>query len=183
MVIKERTLWACAYLLMTLFWLGYASHATANIVDITDDQLAGSVTAGGAVVTFDPSPADLILYGTNADLTNQSPGGIQSDLENVIGQSLLLTGAVDGLAGSAITLPFAANLYYLHYGDNGIAFGYDSPVPQTFSVAGLPNDLSNYRLYALDIVGEVNPTAATAPGTIALLSLGLVGLIVARSRK
>ena len=181
MVIKERTLWAFAYVCMAIYALAYVNQARADIMDITDDQLAGQVSAGGAIISFEPSPADLILYGTNADFTNQSPGGIEADLEGVIGQGLLLTGAVDGLSGSALTLPFAASVYYLHYGDNGIAFGYDAPVPQTFSIAGLPHDLSNYRLYALDIVGDVR--SASAPGTIALLSMGLVGLIVARKRK
>ena len=155
------------------------SLAVANIMDITGDQTAGSLgTPDGATVTFEPSPADLILYGTNADFTNQSPAGLAGDLSAVIGQDLLITSFADGLSGTTITIPLAASVYYLHYGNNALAFGYDAPVPQSFTISDLPHDISNYRLYALDIVGDV--TSATAPGHLALLSLGLLGLFKAR---
>ena len=158
------------------------SIALAGIIDITDQQVAGAVTTPTGVVNFTPLPADLILWGTNADFTNQSPAGIEADLETVIGQDLLLTGAVEGLTGTAITIPFAASMYYLHYGDNGIAFGYNAPVPTSFSITGLPNDLSNYRLYALDIVGDI--TSVEAPGHLALIGFGLAALgLKRRGRK
>lgn len=169
-----------------------ATQASAVIQDITANQVAGSILIPATTDTifFSPNPADLILYGENADWNPQSPGHIESVLETEIGADLYLI-SESSLPdwGTSGELDTDANIYYFHFGDNAIAFGFKDPRPDSLQFSNLPNDISNYRAYGcVDSTQCGGLTTTTNPVPIPaaawLFGTGLLGLGgVARKRR
>ena len=232
MVIKERTLWAFAYLLMTLFWLGYTNHAlaapdfsvgTTIYGDPRDSNPAGlEATISGDVfgdttqITVDLSPMALIhpdvllqaFYFNLVEPASDYTVTVDDPASWVVTEDASPSGAG---AGSSSTFMFEAS------GDLASRPDVDNPLiftimkltdflpsdfndAETFnsndivlgggSVGGKFQSLSLTNCagcddsgYALGDWAASDPVPASSPGTIALLSFGIVGLIVARRRK
>jgi hypothetical protein len=169
------------------------SSANAVIQDVTANQIAGSIIIPTTTDTvfFSPAPADLILYGENADWNPQEPAHIETVLEGEIGADIYLIseGSLPDW-GTSGTLDTNGNVFYFHFGDNALAFGYKNPQPQSFDFSNLPNDISNYRIFGCVDATQCGGLTTTRTGEVPvpaaawLFGTGLMSLAgVARKRK
>ncbi|KAB8058541.1 MULTISPECIES: PEP-CTERM sorting domain-containing protein [Janthinobacterium] len=150
---------------------------------------ASGFSIESSTVTYSPSPALTVKY-YNDNLVPQSPADIQAYINGVFGTSLgaavsfcdnatsgCTAGTTAGASGGVNSFTSAAAYDYLaiHFGQGELVFQWAAPVAAgtTFTVSGLPKDLSNYRAYV---------SAIPEPETYAMLlaGLGLLGLIARR---
>ena len=149
---------------------------------------SGFVIAGSAV-TYSPSPALQVKYYDD-NLVPQSPAAVQGYINGVFGTSLgtavsycdnatsgCTAGTTAGLSGGVNSFTSAAAYDFLaiHFGKGELVFHWAAPVAAgaTFTVAGLPKDLSNYRAFI---------SAVPEPETYAMLlaGLGMLGFLARR---
>ncbi len=158
---------------------------------------ASTFTIGSSTITYTPSPALEVKY-FNDNLANQSAATVMGVINTQFGLTGLnaltavvsqcdnptsgCTNATGALASTPYTNSYTSNGAYdylaIHFGHNELLFHWSTPLAggSTFSIGGLPNDLSNYRAY-------LSPTAPVPePGTYAMLlgGLGLLGMISRR---
>ena len=142
----------------------------------------------GSTVTYSPSPALMVKYYDD-NLVPQSPTAIQGYINGVFGSSLgaavsycdnPTSGCVNatGSAGggsNSFTSAAAYDYLAIHFGQGELVFHWATPVAggTTFTVAGLPKGLSNYRAFV---------SAVPEPETYAMLlaGLGLLGFLARR---
>lgn len=134
----------------------------------------------GSAVTYTPSPALMVKY-YDGNLTPQSPTDIQGYINDAFGTSLgaavsycdsatsgCTAGSSAAAGGGVNSFTSAAAYDYLaiHFGQGELVFHWAAPLAagSTFTVAGLPKDLSNYRAYV---------SAIPEPETYAMLLAGL----------
>ena len=235
MVIKERTLWAFVFVLMALFFLGYADRSMAS-PDFTvgttiygdpretnpngiQTSVYGEVFFDTVQVTVDLAPMaaphpDVLLQAFYFNLAKPA-----SDYTVIVNDpaSWMVTNDASPSgagAGASSTFMFEAtgeksdrpdvdnpliftivkNAEFLAsdfndaetFNSNDVILGGGSVGGkfQSLNITGCAGcDDSGFALGDWAATTPTTPTAANAPGTIALLSLGLVGLIVARRRK
>ena len=165
-------------------WAGAAQAATW--VDVGP---ASGFIIDGSAVSYTPSPALMVKY-YDGNLTPQSPSAIEGYINGVFASSLgaavsycdsatsgCTAGTTAGLAGGVNSYTSAAAYDYLaiHFGQGELVFHWIAPVAAgaTFTVAGLPKDLSNYRAYV---------AAVPEPETYAMLlaGLGMLGWLARR---
>ena len=174
-----------------------ASMLTAMTVLASAAQAATWVDVGpasgfviaGSTVTYSPSPALQVKYYDD-NLVPQSPAAIQGYINGVFGSSLgaavsycdnatsdCTAGTTAGWSGGVNSYTSAAAYDYLaiHFGQGELVFHWAAPVAAgtTFTVAGLPKDLSNYRAFI---------SAVPEPETYAMLlaGLGMLGFLARR---
>ncbi|MEG1052843.1 MAG: PEP-CTERM sorting domain-containing protein [Janthinobacterium sp.] len=150
---------------------------------------ASGFVIAGSTVTYSPSPALQVKYYDD-NLVPQSPSDIQGYINGVFGTSLgaavsycdnatsgCTAGTTAGLSGGVNSYTSAAAYDYLaiHFGQGELVFHWAAPVAAgtTFTVAGLPKDLSNYRAFI---------SAVPEPETYAMLlaGLGMLGFLARR---
>ncbi|MFZ4878174.1 PEP-CTERM sorting domain-containing protein [Janthinobacterium sp. Mn2066] len=150
---------------------------------------ASGFSIDGSVVTYSPSPALTVKYYSD-NLVPQSPDAIQGYLSAAFGTMLsspasfcdnptssCTAGTSAGLSGGVNSFTSAAAYDYLaiHFGKGELAFHWATPVAAgtTFTIAGLPKDLSNYRAFV---------SAVPEPETYAMLlaGLGMLGWVARR---
>jgi hypothetical protein len=143
----------------------------------------GLVSTPGGLVTFQPAPADLILYGTNADFNPQNPGHIETVIEDWTGAELTLVSESSMNSGRAGLIDVDANVYAIHFGDNELVFGF-ADRPDDFTFAGLDYDISNYRAYQCDNCGSIQTNEVPLPAAVWMFGSAMLGLGgIARKRK
>ena len=181
--IKSIAIQAAMLAAMTA-WAGAAQAATW--IDVGP---ASGFTIDGSSVTYSPSPALMVKY-YDGNLTPQSPADIQGYINGAFGTSLgaavsycdsatsgCTAGTTAGLSGGVNSYTSAAAYDYLaiHFGQGELVFHWATPVAAgtTFTVAGLPKDLSNYRAFI---------SAVPEPETYAMLlaGLGMLGFLARR---
>lgn len=182
---KIKSITVKASMLAAMTVLASAAQA-ATWVDV--GPASGFVIAG-STVTYSPSPALQVKYYDDK-LTPQSPSDIQGYINGVFGTSLgaavsycdnptsgCTAGTTAGLSAGVNSYTSAAAYDYLaiHFGQGELVFHWAAPVAagSTFTVAGLPKDLSNYRAFI---------SAVPEPETYAMLlaGLGLLGFMARR---
>jgi PEP-CTERM motif len=150
---------------------------------------ASGFSIAGSTVTYSPSPALIVKYYDD-NLVPQSPSGIQGYINSVFGSTLgaavsSCDNATSGCtAGTTASFTAGVNSYtssaaydYLaiHFGKGELVFNWATPIAAgtTFTVAGLPKDLSNYRAFI---------SAVPEPATYAMLlaGLGILGFLSRR---
>lgn len=150
---------------------------------------ASGFSIESSTVTYSPSPALVVKYYDD-NLVPQSPADIQSYINGVFGTSLgaavsfcdsatsgCSSGTTAGASGgvNSFTSVEAYDYLAIHFGQGELVFQWAAPVAAgtTFTVGGLPKDLSNYRAYV---------SAIPEPETYAMLlaGLGLLGFLARR---
>jgi hypothetical protein len=150
---------------------------------------ASGFVIDGSTVTYSPSPALVVKYYDD-NLVPQDPADIQGYINGVFGTSLGIAvsscdnatsgcsaGTTAGLSGGVNSYTSAAAYDYLaiHFGQGELVFHWAAPLAAgtTFTVAGLPKDLSNYRAFI---------SAVPEPETYAMLlaGLGMLGFLARR---
>ena len=98
---------------------------------------------------------------------------------------LTLVADDDGFSGYGKTIDVMANVYFIHFGDNSLAFGFGDK-QNSFTFSGLPRELSNFRAYTCDNCGTFGTRSlpeVPIPAAAWLFGSGLIGLIgIARRR-
>lgn len=168
-----------------------AFGGVAQAATWTDVGPASGFSIEGSIVTYSPSPALMVKYYDD-NLTPQSPSAIQGYINGVFGASLgaavsycdnatsgCTAGTTAGLSGGVNSFTSAAAYDYLaiHFGQGELVFHWAAPMAAgaTFTVAGLPKGLSNYRAFI---------SAVPEPETYAMLLAGLSMLgFLARRRQ
>ena len=150
---------------------------------------ASGYVIAGSTVTYSPSPALQVKYYDD-NLVPQDPSDIQGYINGAFGTTLgaavsicdnptsgCSAGTTGGLSGGVNSYTSAAAYDYLaiHFGQGELVFHWAAPVAAgtTFTVAGLPKDLSNYRAF-ISAVPEPEPYAMLLAG------LGLLGFLARR---
>ncbi len=162
-------------------------------------------TIVGDLIQFTPSPADALWHAdpANAYIANQGLGSNAVELfaEGLVGQNLNFLYGVDSLSGhQAETISaFEFNVVALHYANKELVFFYDTAITE-FTIGDiyadngydLNQEVSNLRVFACDTAaacsggsggGGGDPQSADAPGMLALLSMGLLGLFYSRKQQ
>ena len=183
--------------LQALALILFTYPAFANLIELTDLEspiiVSGEPITPEDVITFSPSPADAIWFSdkASADFTSQDSAALLADIEANIFTNATLTaaGQWDSLSGDGTTYDANAfNVIAVHYDNKELVFGYINAI-DNFTINDLGQEISNVRTYtATGGIFEVQQcetdcTSVSAPGTIALLSLGLVGLYTARKQR
>ena len=150
-------------------------------------------TIVGDLIQFDPSPADALWHvdPANAYIANQSYAAVEVFAESLVGENLNYLYGVDALSGheTRTISAFDFNVVALHYANKELVFFYEDAISE-FTIGDiyadngydLNQEVSNIRVYATDAGPTPNPTDADAPGTVALLGLGLTGLMLHRRK-
>lgn len=154
---------------------------------------ASGFLIGSSSVTYAPSPAVQVKY-YNDNITPQSPANIRSVVNAQFGLSGLnavgaavsycdnpTSGCTAGTSGSfsggvnSYTSAAAYDYLAIHFGKGELLFHWAAPVAAgtTFTVAGLPKDLSNYRAF-------ISPVPEPETYAMLLAGLGMLGWMARR---
>lgn len=177
------------FLSAALLLLPLVSHATiSELTDVTSPITVGGVHVDD-IVTFSPSPADRIWWSDDAaaDFNPQSAENVELVIEGLYGTAIdiSLVQELDGLTGAGTSHsgdPF--NFFAAHYDNKEFVFYFETAITD-FTIGDLGQDISNWRTYSCvegcgGATGGGDPDPVSAPGTMALLSLGLLSLYRAR---
>ena len=191
-----RAVNAVVFSCMALAALLYASAARATIDAYIPAQSPLTLRDGTSVadlISFSPSPANALwhAYPANDHMSGQSAADVEVFVEGLLGgaDATFLFG-VDNLVDNA-NRTFGGvefNVLAYHYANKELVFYYDTAISD-FTIGDVTQatdfdvdqDLSNLRVYSVQGAGPL--VNADAPGMIALLSMGLVGLFVQRRRR
>lgn len=156
---------------------------------------ASGFLIGSSSISYSPSPAVQVKY-YNDNITPQSPANIRSVVNTQFGLSGLsavgaavsycdhptsdcTAGTSAGFSGGVNSYTSAAAYDYLaiHFGKGELLFHWAAPVAAgtTFTIAGLPKGLSNYRAF-------ISPVPEPETYAMLLAGLGLLGFL-ARCRQ
>ena len=194
-----RTVNAVVFLCIALAFLLYASSARATIdayIPATSPITLRDGTSVADLISFEPSPADALWHvykenpGDVFEIASQDQATVGAFAEGLIGAELDFLFGVDNLVENA-NRTFGGvefNVLAYHYAGKELVFYYENAISD-FTIGDVTmasdfdvdQDLSNLRVYSVQ--GGVGPRSVSAPGTIALLSLGIVGLVVSRRQR
>ena len=154
---------------------------------------ASGFLIGSSSITYTPSPAVQVKY-YNDNITPQSPANIRSVVNAQFGLSGLnavgaavsacdnpASGCTAGTSGSgsggvnSYTSAAAYDYLAIHFGKGELLFHWAAPVAAgtTFTIAGLPKDLSNYRAF-------ISPVPEPETYAMLLAGLGMLGWLARR---
>ena len=150
-------------------------------------------TAVADLISFEPSPADALwhAYPANDHMAGQSAPEVEVFVESLVGADATFLFGVDNLVENS-NRTFGGvefNVLAYHYANKELVFYYEDAISD-FTIGDVTmasdfdvdQDLSNLRVYSIQGGGDPRVNA-DAPGTIALLSFGLIGLYVARKQR
>lgn len=139
-------------------------------------------------VYYSPSPADRIWWSDDAttDFNPQNDANIQAVIEGLSGDTLTHVSSTTGTGTDwTYTAGLEFNYMAVHFDNQELVFFYETAQTE-FSVVGLEHEFSNARAYTglTPTCTDCNPdpVSVSAPGSVALLSLGLIGLVTARRK-
>lgn len=138
------------------------------------------------IVTYQPNPADRIWYSDEAsiDFNPQDAANILTVIEGLSGDTLTTVFEYEENGGSTwdYTAGTGFNYMAVHFDDQQLVW-YFQDIQTDFAVQGLTFGFSNARAY----LGEPcvvdcgpDPQSVAAPGNLALLAIGLIGLVASR---
>ena len=178
---------------MVVTWPAFAT--IDDYIPATSPLVLRDGTAVADLIQFTPSPADALWHvykenpGDVFEIANQQQETVGAFAESLIGSELTFLFGVEPLSEHA-NRTFGGvefNVLAYHYAGKELIFYYENAISDftlgditQASDFDLDQELSNIRVYAN--AGDPDPQSVMAPGTVALLSLGLVGLIVARKQ-
>lgn len=180
-------------LLLTVAMLAFTSPLFATItpyIPAVSPLVLPDGTTVGDLIQFTPSPADALWHvdPANAYIASQSAPDVEVFAEGLVGENLNFLYAVDQLSGhqNETYSAFDFNVLTFHYANKELVFFYEEAITE-FTIGDitqasgfdLNQDLSNVRVFATD---GPDATDATAPGAMALIGMGLIGLGLARRR-
>lgn len=180
-------------LLATLLFISTSAMATITpYIPAYSPIVLPDGTILGDLIQFEPSPADAVWHAdpANTYMANQSAAAVELFAESLVGENLNLSYTVDALSGHELETfnvnPF--NVVALHYANKELVFFYETAI-DTFTIGDvyadngydLNQEVSNIRVFGTD-AGPGTTRNASAPGSVALLSMGLVGLMLHRRK-
>jgi hypothetical protein len=194
---SPRVVNAALYLCMAIGFLAYTSAARATIdayIPATSPLTLRDGTAVADLISFEPSPADALwhAYPANDHMAGQSALQVEVFVESLVGADAEFLFGVDNLVENS-NRTFGGvefNVLAYHYANKEMVFYYETAISD-FTIGDVTmasdfdvdQDLSNLRVYSIQGGGDPRTTDADAPGVIALLSMGLLGLFFERRRR
>lgn len=153
-------------------------------------------TIVGDLIQFEPTPADALWHvdPANGYIGSQGLGSNDVELfaESLIQGDLTFLYGLDSLSGHELSTFSGTdfNVVALHYANKELVFYYETAI-DTFTIGDiyaengydLNQEVSNIRVFSGTGTCCVTTTSVNAPGTVALLSLGLLGLYTARKQR